>query len=282
MIADKIGYGKLVIAAFLFHIAVGRRDLRGRRQGQAQATAYLFLYLGTFLFASPTARWRRWPTRSSRRCSRTTARTTSTSCTPAGRPAWCSAALVGWVLDDSMQLGWKMQLGLFLVPTVVYGVMFLGQRMPKSEASEKGLSLGEMFKDVGILGGAGRCFLIGAVLPGSAGADLSFFTRRQSTRPRPGAYSAGRSAGCCCIVVGVITKFSIGSFLLFVLFIAHALVGAVELGTDGWIQNITGNILTSERGQDPVRLHVAGHVRAAVLCRLHREEARPVARSASC
>ena len=31
------------------------------------------------------------------------------------------------------------------------------------------------------------------------------------------------------------TKFSIGSLLLFVLFIAHALVGAVELGTDGWI-----------------------------------------------
>jgi hypothetical protein len=32
---------------------------------------------------------------------------------------------------------------------------------------------------------------------------------------------------------------------LFVLFIAHALVGAVELGTDNWIMNITGNILSS-------------------------------------
>jgi len=29
--------------------------------------------------------------------------------------------------------------------------MFFGQKMPKSEASEKGLSLSEMFKDVGIL-----------------------------------------------------------------------------------------------------------------------------------
>jgi len=34
-----------------------------------------------------------------------------------------------------------------------------------------------------------------------------------------------------------------------VLFIAHALVGAVELGTDGWIQNITGNILTPTQGK---------------------------------
>jgi hypothetical protein len=29
----------------------------------------------------------------------------------------------------------------------------------------------------------------------------------------------------------------------------HALVGAVELGTDGWIQNITGNILTPSQGK---------------------------------
>ena len=47
----------------------------------------------------------------------------------------------------------------------------------------------------------------------------------------------------------MITEFAVGSWLLFVLFVAHALVGAVELGTDGWIQNITGNILTSEQGK---------------------------------
>jgi MFS family permease len=51
------------------------------------------------------------------------------------------------------------------------------------------------------------------------------------------------------ILVGVITQFSLGSFLLFILFIAHALVGAVELGTDNWIQNITGNLLTTEQGR---------------------------------
>jgi len=45
------------------------------------------------------------------------------------------------------------------------------------------------------------------------------------------------------------TNFSAGSLLLFVLFVTHALVGAVELGTDGWIQNITGNILSSQEGK---------------------------------
>jgi hypothetical protein len=47
----------------------------------------------------------------------------------------------------------------------------------------------------------------------------------------------------------MLTRFSMGSVLLFVLFVAHLLVGAVELGTDGWIQNITGNILTPAEGK---------------------------------
>jgi hypothetical protein len=31
--------------------------------------------------------------------------------------------------------------------------------------------------------------------------------------------------------------------------VTHALVGSVELGTDGWIQNITGNLFSSEQGK---------------------------------
>jgi biopolymer transport protein ExbD len=40
-----------------------------------------------------------------------------------------------------------------------------------------------------------------------------------------------------------------GHWLLCFLFIIHAMVGAVELGTDGWIQNITGAILTPTQGK---------------------------------
>jgi hypothetical protein len=49
--------------------------------------------------------------------------------------------------------------------------------------------------------------------------------------------------------VGGLTRGSIGAWLIFVLFMVHALVGAVELGTDSWIQNITGNILTPTQGK---------------------------------
>jgi len=51
------------------------------------------------------------------------------------------------------------------------------------------------------------------------------------------------------LVFSGLSGWALGSGLLFILFITHALLGAVELGTDGWIQNITGNILSSEQGK---------------------------------
>ena len=91
-----------------------------------------------------------------------------------------------------------MQLGLFLVPTALYGLWFMGQHFPKSEASEKGLSVGEMFHDVGILGALVACFLLGLFFKDQLGGMLGFFTAIRSSRPRPGACSPGRSRSVCC------------------------------------------------------------------------------------
>jgi hypothetical protein len=142
--------------------------------------------------------------------------------------------VAGWILDDKMHVNWKIQLALYLVPTAVYGLMFLGQHMPKSEASVKGVKLGEMFKDVGILGALVICYLLSLFFAGALGmsSTLSYVI-----------------SGALLLAVGIMTRFSMGAILLFVLFIAHALVGAVELGTDGWITNITGNLFTSEKGR---------------------------------
>ena len=42
-------------------------------------------------------------------------------------------------------LGWKVQFAVMLVPTVIYGGMFLGQPFPRTERVESGVSTGEMF-----------------------------------------------------------------------------------------------------------------------------------------
>ncbi len=96
-----------------------------------------------------------------------------------------------------------------------------------------------MFKSVGILGAVVACYLL----------SLFFGDIFKGVAPDSAKTIGYLIGGLLLIATGVITRFSIGSILLFVLFITHALVGAVELGTDGWIQNITGNLFTSEQGK---------------------------------
>ncbi|MEM9015473.1 MAG: MFS transporter, partial [Verrucomicrobiota bacterium] len=235
LVVDKLGYGKLVFAAFLFHVLSAFVTF-GAMGDQPQEVAFQFLFWGTFTFAIANGVLEAvsnplvatlFPSK----------RTHYINILHASWPlGLVFGGLIGWTMGS---FDWKIQLALFLVPTVVYGIMFMGQKMPKSEASEKGLSFGEMLKDVGILGGLVVCLLVGMFINFAGGVFSPDFP------------SWVGWVICFALVVGVavLTKFSIGAILLFILFITHALIGAVELGTDGWIQNITGNILTAEQGK---------------------------------
>jgi MFS family permease len=233
VICDKIGYGKLVIAAFSMHVLSALVTFAAG-SGQAPTTAYHFLYWGTFIFAVANGTLE------------AVANPLVATLFPNNRTHFLNILHASWpaglvlggfagaYLGESLKWHWKAQLGLFLIPTAVYGLLFLGQHMPKSEASQKGLRFGEMFKDVGILGALVVCFLLALFFNNALGL--------------PSGASIGL-AGALLIVVAVMTGFSLGAWLLFALFVAHLLVGAVELGTDGWIQNITGNILTPVQGK---------------------------------
>jgi MFS family permease len=248
VVVDRVGYGKLVVAAFLFHVLSAFVTFAATK-GQAQSTAYLFLYLGTFVFAlaNGTLEAVANPLVSTLFPNN---RTHYLNILHASWPAGLVlGGLVGWILGEGMQVGWKLQLGLFLVPTLLYGIAFFGQSFPKSEASAKGLSVWTMLQEVGILGALVACVLIGLFFKDQLGSILSFFTGNAFFTSGTWSLIAWATAGILLLVVAVKTKFSVGSLLLFVLFVTHALVGAVELGTDGWIQNITGNILTPAQGK---------------------------------
>jgi len=247
VVVDKIGYGKLVFAAFLFHVLSAFITFAASK-GQAQETAYMFLYLGTFVFALANGTLEAvanplvatlFPNN----------RTHYLNILHASWPAGLVVGgVIGWTLGEG-GVSWKIQLGLFLIPTVLYGIAFMGQSFPKSEAAAKGLKFGEMMKEVGLLGSLVACALIGLFVKDQLGGILAFFTG--STFFASTAWS-GISWGVALVLwllVGGNTAFAVGSILLFVLFITHALIGAVELGTDGWIQNITGNILTPAQGK---------------------------------
>jgi MFS family permease len=269
IVADKVGYGWLVAVAFLLHIVsavitflASDSILAGTDvtlSAEKQST-FLALYWGMFIFslangvleavANPLVATL-FPEN----------RTHYLNILHASWPAGLVLGSVcGWVLGEQYNVYWKDQLALYLIPTLLYGVMFLGQSMPQSEAAKQGLSLGDMFKDVGILGGLVVCALLAQFLTNdilqpmlqpSPKAELDDATRAV-LMDRAGLVSKGVGYGVgalLLLVIAFVTNFSIGSPLLFFLFIAHALVGAVELGTDSWITNITGNLLTSSDGR---------------------------------
>jgi MFS family permease len=235
VIVDKIGYGKLVALALLCHVLSAFVTFGA----STPENAYNFLFWGMFIFAYANGTLEAvanplvatlFPEN----------RTHYLNILHASWPAgMVLGSVAGWVLDDKMQLGWKIQLALYLVPTVLYAIMFLGQKFPKSEAAEKGASFVQMFKPVGILGAVVVCYLL----------SLFFGDISKALSPDNAKVIGYAIGGILLIAVTVITKGSIGSFILFVLFVTHAMVGAVELGTDGWIQNITGNLFTSEQGK---------------------------------
>ena len=52
--------------------------------------------------------------------------------------------LLAFVLEKA-GLGWKVQFACMLIPLVIYGLMFIGQQMPKTERVTQGVSTGSMF-----------------------------------------------------------------------------------------------------------------------------------------
>jgi fucose permease len=53
--------------------------------------------------------------------------------------------LLAYFLGSQMGFGWRVQFGLLLVPTALYGLRFLGQAFPKTERVEHGVSTKAMF-----------------------------------------------------------------------------------------------------------------------------------------
>lgn len=247
VIVDKIGYGKLVVTAFLLHIISAVITLIPS-DGMNQQSAFLALFCGTFTFALANGTLE------------AVANPLVATLFPENRThylnilhaSWPAGMIIGALITLAVgaSWSWKAQLALYLVPTVIYGFMFFGQSFPRSEASAKGLSLGEMMKDVGILGGSVAGFFLYLFTRDALGGNiLKGLTSSDFFASSTWDYISMAVGVGFLVWVAVITKFALGHWMLFVLFLAHAIVGSLELGTDSWIEAINGTILSPSQGK---------------------------------
>jgi MFS family permease len=237
--ADLFGYGKLMLVAFLLHAlsAVVTFAATPVYATYGKEGAYICLNLGMWLFALGNGT-----------CEAVINPLTATLF-PKNKTHWLNILHAGWplglILGAVITLGfgqsadpirWEYKLGVFLVPVLLYGVLMFNRPFPKSEAETAGISLPDMMGTVGLLGFAIPAFFLGLAVP------TLLTVVGLSVSPVVG-YAAG---GTVWVVYTLYSRFAPGSLLIAFLYLMHALVGYVELGTDSWITNITTRVLKSE------------------------------------
>src|SRR5437868_5221937 len=148
LIADKIGYGKLMIFAFIMHFLSAvltlaatpiYNSMHASNPAAARDIAYKCLFWGMFLFAIGNGT-----------CEAVVNPLVATLF-PKNRTHYLNILHAGWPAglvagglasyfmnpdEPATPVAWQIQIALFLVPVAVYGLMLLGQRFPKSEASQ--------------------------------------------------------------------------------------------------------------------------------------------------
>ena len=191
LILDNVGYKPILMLAFLLHVLSAVITLAATPvfNSAGRDATYWCLYIGMFMFAVANGLCEAvinplvatlYPKQ----------KTHYLNILHAG---WPGGLIVGGILAALFcgagakvtQLRWEIPMALFLVPTVIYGLIVLKETFPVSEAKAAGVKYGQM-----------------------------------------------------------LAQFA--SPLLLFLFLLHACVGYVELGTDSWISNITESIVEGQ------------------------------------
>ncbi len=230
LIADKVGYGRLMVTAFALHfvsavvtLAAGPAFAAGGKHA-----AFLCLFWGMFLFAIGNG------------LCEAVANPLVAALFPKNKAKYLNMLHAGWpaglilgglasyfLSGGEHPVAWQIQISLFLVPVVVYGLMLFGQRFPKSEALEHGVKYRDMLREVGMLGAFVVCLLLSLWLRDCFGSPAAGFV----------------GGAVLFLIFGACTGFSAGYPIMFLLLIVHGLQGYVELGTDSWVSKITGSFL---------------------------------------
>ena len=131
VLADTIGYGALIIAAFAFHVLSAVVTFAAT-PAMGHDAAYSCLKWGMFIFAYANGTLE------------AVANPLVATLFPHNRThylnilhaSWPAGMVIGtllaMLLGGQMHMNWKIQLSTYLIFVVLYGLMFFGQKMPKS------------------------------------------------------------------------------------------------------------------------------------------------------
>jgi MFS family permease len=224
LIVDRIGYGRCMVFAFLGHTISAFITMT--------ATSFQQLYLGTLVFAlaNGTVEAVINPVTA------TIYSKNKTHYLNILHAGWPGGLVLGGLLFILLgNLDWRWQIGLYLIPTAIYGVMLLGQRFPVQERVASGVSYADMLREFGW----GSCFIV------SYFVVFAFDTMFASLGLYEGTVSwwvALAIAAIPTLAFAAVYR-SFGRPMFVFLLLVMILLATTELGVDSWITNLMTPVL---------------------------------------
>ena len=235
LVIDRIGYGTAMVFAFLGHTISAIITIF--------ASSFEMLYVGTFLYALANG------------IVEAVINPVVATMYDRNKTHWLNVLHAGWpaglVLGGLLLIGvqyggdqlgstlpgkpWQWQMALVLIPTLMYGLILVGQRFPVQERVAAGVSYLDMLREFGwasayicfllLIAGVNQILLVAEIKP----VELWVQALIALAPTAVFAYYV-RSFGRPMFV-----------FLLLVMF----LLATTELGTDSWISDIMRSVLAS-------------------------------------
>jgi MFS family permease len=228
LIVDRIGYGRAMAFAWVLHVVSAIITIF--------ATSYTALYIGTLLFSLANG------------TIEAVANPVTATLYPHNKTpklimlhsGWAAGLVLGGVMAIALSgLGWRWKIGLFLLPTLVYGLMMLGQKFPVQERVAARVPYSDMMKEFGWAG----CFIVCVFTAYAVNEVCLVF----GSGILPADYSLLAAVGYALIptIFFIIRYRAFGQPVFIFLLLVMILLATTELGTDSWISALLTPVLKS-------------------------------------
>lgn len=223
---DRIGYGKIMVFAWLGHVCGTILMIFSKN--------FEMLYAGTLILALANG------------AIEAVVNPVTATLFPKKKTHYLNILHAGWpgglvlagLIAIAMgSLDWRWKCGLVLIPTVIYGVLLLGQRFPIQERVAAGVSYRDMMREFGAAG----CLIITYFLVQALLTVASVFLPAQTVA------STGFEELSTWLppVIAVLTAFpfwisyrSFGRPMFVFMLLIMILLATTELGVDSWVTDL--------------------------------------------
>jgi MFS family permease len=220
-IVDRIGYGRAMAFAWTTHVISAVITIT--------AHSYAQLFVGTFLFALANG------------TIEAVANPVTATLYPKSKThhlnilhsGWAGGLVLGGLITIAMGgWDWHWKIGLFLLPTLVYGLMMVGQKFPVQERVAAGVSYADMLKEFGWAG----CLIVCVFV--CYAVNEVFLVFKSHFLPQEHQLLFALGYACVPTVLFAVRFKSFGRPLFVFLLFVMILSATTELGTNSWITDL--------------------------------------------